>query len=206
MAAGITSTWYCNPMPKAKTKSPDKPVEPKRPRGRPPGPAKPKSDAPAEFNVPKKLGRPSSYTEEVASVILDRLANGESLLKICADPDLPCRQTVIKWATENEAFFDKYTRARACGVDVIAETAVAEATADVPYEQVAAARLAFDARRWFVSKLAPQRWGEKIMAEVDARAVVASMDLTPTNEPTDAARVKALTALFSKVKAKSEAS
>jgi hypothetical protein len=58
------------------------------------------------------------------------------------------------------------TRARELGADVIAETAVAEAIAPMGPEDVQRARLAFDARRWFVGKLAPKKYGDRVHQEV----------------------------------------
>jgi len=57
-------------------------------------------------------GRPTIYSEELADLICERLADGESLIKICADDDMPSRRTVRLWCREKEDFFARYTRAR----------------------------------------------------------------------------------------------
>ncbi len=54
----------------------------------------------------KKVGRPSGYTEAIAVEICRRIAERESLRKICADPDMPDKTTVLRWlaAEENAEF------------------------------------------------------------------------------------------------------
>ena len=61
----------------------------------------------------KPTGRPSSYSDAVALVICERLAEGESLKTICEDENMPARTTVYKWIVEDtDGFADKYARAR----------------------------------------------------------------------------------------------
>src|SRR5262245_46040124 len=58
------------------------------------------------------MGRPSSYSDEVAGAICERMVEGESLLQICADEEMPARVTVYRWLEGNQAFRDRYARAR----------------------------------------------------------------------------------------------
>jgi len=117
------------------------------------------------MNPPRKRGRPSKFTPQLANVILARLAEGESLSAICRDADMPDRQTVLNWLVKDAEFLGRYTRARLAGADVIAETALEQATVRRSAEDVPSARLAFDARRWYAGKIAPRHWGEKFVAE-----------------------------------------
>ena len=64
------------------------------------------------------IGRPTLYTREVASEILDRLAEGESLNSICRDDKMPAARTVRGWRYDDvDGFSPRYTRARAMHVD-----------------------------------------------------------------------------------------
>ncbi len=56
----------------------------------------------------RKTGRPSRYTEAVASKICTRLAEGESLRRICDDPKLPAYRTVLDWRRSNDEFRELY--------------------------------------------------------------------------------------------------
>lgn len=127
-------------------------------------------------------GRPSSYTPEIAATICELLAAGKSLRAICRDAGMPDRSTVAKWATDDvEGFSSRYARARDIGLDVLAEEVLA--IADTPVEGVRREesddgyketredmlghrRLQFDARRWYLSKLAPKKYGERTAMEL----------------------------------------
>ena len=58
------------------------------------------------------MGRPSSINDEIAQIILDRIANGESLLQICGDDDMPDRGTVRRWEDSDPSFAARCARAR----------------------------------------------------------------------------------------------
>ncbi len=59
-------------------------------------------------------GRPTDYNDEIALLICERLADGESLKAMCAEEDMPSRSTVFKWLANpaNKQFVDMYMRAR----------------------------------------------------------------------------------------------
>src|ERR1041385_4379143 len=69
------------------------------------------------------MARPSSYTQEKADAICERLINGESLRKICLDPDMPDASTVCRWLAheDNELFRQQYARAREAQADTLAD-------------------------------------------------------------------------------------
>ena len=131
-------------------------------------------------DLTRKSGRPSTYTEAIATALCDRLAAGESLRAICRDADMPGRQTVADWLTRDADFFDRYTRARMVGLDDMAdellEIADSAGTGDGPAARASAevqrAKLRIDTRRWLLSKLAPQRYGERIQHEHHGDVVV----------------------------------
>jgi hypothetical protein len=90
------------------------------------------------------------------------MASGETLRRICAADDMPPESTVRGWVIDHEAFSAQYARAREAQAHAIAEKAVAEAEA-APDPQLG--RLAFDARKWFASKVAPKHYGDKVTQE-----------------------------------------
>lgn len=135
-------------------------------------------------SVPAKAGRPSSYTPEVAKVICDRLAEGESLRQICRDDNMPDKETVRRWKHDIEEFRAQYTRAReeqAEGfLDEIIEI-VDDGTNDwidrevgggrtirvVDQEAVQRSKLRYDARRWAMSKILPKKYGDSTTIKGD---------------------------------------
>jgi Bacteriophage Sf6, terminase small subunit-like len=68
--------------------------------------------------------RPSEYTPEMGSAICDRIAEGESLAKICSDPSMPTRGTVRRWCAEHEDFRQHYESAEDFALDVLPDEAV----------------------------------------------------------------------------------
>lgn len=113
-------------------------------------------------------GRPSSYTDEIADDICERLANGESLRRICLTPNYPRQATVFRWIAANDKFREQYARAREAQADTLADEIIDIADGKrAEYEggeaDVARDRLAMDARKWVASKLKPKIYGDKML-------------------------------------------
>ena len=109
-------------------------------------------------------GRPSIYTQEIADLICQKLAEGMSLRAICRSDGMPNEATVRQWAVDDrEGFYSQYTRSRDIGLDCMADEVQEIADND---GDVARDRLRFDSRRWYLSKLAPKRYGDKLQQEV----------------------------------------
>jgi len=109
-------------------------------------------------------GRPSTFSQEVADLICERLADGESMRAICRDEAMPARSTVDAWMEGNEAFRAKCARARewqadGCDDDIV--TLMDEVrTGQVP---AAEARVLLAGLQWRASKLSPKRYGDKTL-------------------------------------------
>lgn len=88
--------------------------------------------------------------EAVREDLLERLANGEGLVKICQTEGMPNRSTVQRWQDADAEFDAAVTRAREIGMHVRAELAVEKAKTAT---DASLGRLAFDAERWYVGKL-----------------------------------------------------
>lgn len=106
------------------------------------------------------MGRPVTFSQEVADKICERLAAGESLLAICKDDRMPPESTVRGWVMDDrEGFAAKYARARDIGLDHQADKIVEIADTEGDPQK---ARVMIDARKWHLSKMAPKRYGEKL--------------------------------------------
>lgn len=109
-------------------------------------------------------GRPTDYTEALAADICEKLAEGLSLRAICREEDMPPESTVRLWVVDDrEGFAAQYTRARDVGLDCRADAAIEDAKSA---RDAGLGRLSFDADRWYLSKLAPKRYGDKLQQEV----------------------------------------
>lgn len=120
-------------------------------------------------------GRPSSYTEALAAEICKRMAEGESLRRICQTEGMPNRGTVLAWAMDpSHPFYNQYARARDLQADTladeiqdIADDGTNDFTIDpvkgamVNHDHIQRSRLRVDTRKWIASKLKPKRYGDK---------------------------------------------
>ena len=116
----------------------------------------------------------TTYTDEVAATICERLALGESLRRICAGDGMPSQATVFNWLKENESFLEQYAHARTMQaetmVDEILEIAD-DTSQDTEYgengpkpnaEWISRSKLRVDARLKLMGQLAPKKYGPKM--------------------------------------------
>jgi len=115
-----------------------------------------------KLKVVNKMGRPSIYTDELADEICERIAEGESLRKICLENDKPNTSTVMRWllSEDREYFCEQYTRARAKQAENMFEELLE--IADMTDEDVNRSRLKVDTRKWYLSKVLPKKFGDKL--------------------------------------------
>lgn len=65
-----------------------------------------------------RMGRPTDYTEDAARKLLTRMERGETIIRICADNDMPELQTLFDWTVRDTLMLDgasfpsHYARAR----------------------------------------------------------------------------------------------
>ena len=111
------------------------------------------------------------FTPELADLICERLSTGESLRAVCRDEGMPSEATVRMWAMKDvEGFYSQYAHARDIGLDCRADEVLDVADSDL---DPADKRVRFDARRWYLSKMAPKRYGDRL--EVDQTTRVQSL-------------------------------
>lgn len=143
-------------------------------------------------NLPK--GRPSIYSKELADKICEELSKSGNLNKVCRDnPDFPAESTIRNWAANDlDGFFAKYARARDIGLDVMADSLLDisdDGTNDyvakqaengvsvlVDHDHISRSRLRVDTRKWYLSKLAPKKYGEKL--ELGGSVNISKLDLS----------------------------
>lgn len=133
-----------------------------------------------------KAGRPSTYTPELADLICERIANGESLRRICEDEAMPDRETVRRWMRKDEAFRGRFAGAREEQADALADEilSIADETAhdtiitekgEIPNgEWMQRSKLRVDARFKLMALLAPKKYGSKLDVTSDGKPLPAS--------------------------------
>jgi hypothetical protein len=121
------------------------------------------------------------FSQQIFDEICVRIAEGESLRKICKDEKMPSLVAVWKWLNNSEELVKQYTRAREEQAETLVDEMIdiADYKRDDTYldengneiinqEVIARSRLRVDARKWVASKLKPKKFGDytKIQAEV----------------------------------------
>jgi len=117
--------------------------------------AKPKRRArrPGGVAAKPKGGRPSTYSESVADDVCERIADGESLLAVCAAIGAP-RSTVREWIAANPDFSRRYALAREIRADDIFDD-MERIARDVLAGKLDpnAARVAADIHKWRLARM-----------------------------------------------------
>ena len=107
--------------------------------------------------------------EDFLAEVFDRIAVGESMLKICQDPGMPARKSIFKWIDEDEEVKRQYNEAlRLRGehyADGVMESAEAAVGLDAP--GVNAQRLIVDTKKWIAARLLPRKYGDRVVLAGD---------------------------------------
>lgn len=144
---------------------------------------KPVPEAPPEPPTPQ--GPLTTFTQQIADLICEALAEGHSLRSICAADDMPSKSTVFKWLREQPDFSDQYARAREAQADCLFDDILEiaddgrndkytddEGNTRTDHDVIARSKLRVDARKWMAAKLRPRVYGEKL-------AIGGAADLPP---------------------------
>jgi hypothetical protein len=115
-------------------------------------------------------GRPTSYNEEIAEVILDRLAEGTPLKKLCDEEGMPCYMSVLRWQRKFPEFSDLVARAKIDGTHALADECLE--IADEKTADPADRRVRIDTRLRLIGKWNSRVYGDKV-------AVGGTPDLPP---------------------------
>lgn len=115
------------------------------------------------------MGRPSTYTDEIAAAICERLSEGEDLVTICADPAMPARRTVYEWMDVHPDFRTNCARAREAQAEVMDHRILAVA-GKIEREELnpKAGAVVLSALQWRAERLDRRRYGQKVALDVDA--------------------------------------
>ncbi len=112
--------------------------------------------------APLKGGKASAFTPALGEAICARIANGESVVAIGRDPDMPAAGTIYGWVRRHPEFEDAYVHARQLQADFLFDEAREVAIGATP-KSVWADRLRFDVIRWQAARLAPRKYCERLV-------------------------------------------
>lgn len=129
----------------------------------------------------KKMGRPSDYTPEIASILCKHLSMGKSLRTVCAMKGMPSAATVFSWMRLHEDFLKQYARAKEESADAmyediqdISDDGIQTIKSGAEKKSGALAqmvRLKVDTRKWMMSKMKPKKYGDKLDLTSDGKEI-----------------------------------
>ncbi len=114
-------------------------------------------------------GRPDEYTGERAASICMAIVEGKSLRSIAKIEGMPSVGTILRWLNKYKEFQLQYARAKEEQTTSMAEDILEIAEQYSPESDILTpdlvqrARLRIDTRKWLMSKMAPKKYGEKVV-------------------------------------------
>jgi len=133
-------------------------------------------------------GRPTTYTPELGQTICERISLGESLRNICKEEGMPALSTVMKWNLDEDKkeFSEQYEKACNTRAELLFEELleIADTTEEGIEETIKGdlietkkgdmlghRRLKIDTRKWYLSKVMPKKYGDKMDVTSDGKAI-----------------------------------
>lgn len=123
------------------------------------------------MNAMATIERPKALDPARLAILDKVLADIEqygSLRKACERHDVE-PSSVVRWIEGAPELEQRYARARHIGYDNLAETALYDATEATDVSKAGLIRIAFDARKWYLSKLASDKYGDKTRTELTGK-------------------------------------
>ena len=118
-----------------------------------------------------------AISNEQRQIVLRTLEDGKSLRDAASAADIGSEATIRRLIMRDDAFAAQYTRARDIALDKMADEVLT--IADDETIDPASRRVRMDARRWYLSKLAPKRYGDRMEHTLTVKHDAASL---PTAE------------------------
>lgn len=141
------------------------------------------------------MTRASTFTQEIADEICERLSEGEPLRQICRDERMPAWRTVYAWKTGDADFNARIAGAREAGYDAIAhecleiadetgfDTLSTEHGDRANSEWISRSKLRVETRLKLLAKWDPKRYGDKVQTELSGSVqTVSRIELVPMSK------------------------
>ena len=105
----------------------------------------------------------TAYDNALAELILDRMAEGEALDKICSTPQFPPRRIVRRWLATVPEFYAKFMQARDLQAESLQDQMISiEQDLILGKIDPKAANAALNSMQFRIQRLCPKRWGNKV--------------------------------------------
>lgn len=113
--------------------------------------------------VDRRGGQATTYSEAMAEAVCARVAAGESVVAIGADPAMPCAGTIFRWLRQQDGFREMYEDAKAAGADLLFDAAL-EIAMEATEATVKADSLRVATLKWWIAMVNPRKYGPPRLA------------------------------------------
>ncbi len=144
--------------------------------------------------LPVKDETNSTFTQEVGDYICLRLARGDAVRVILRENGMPSSVAFYSWLKQYPEFLVQYQNAREIQADTLADE-ILEIADDGRNDWMASndpnnpgykqngehynrSRLRVDSRKWYASKVAPKKYGERITQDINAVVRVEKIEVS----------------------------
>lgn len=120
-----------------------------------------------------------TVTKEKRNVLLALIASGKSMREACQMEGMPTRWQIQDLLRNDEIFASQYARACMMRADEIFDE-IFEIADSATQENVNAARLQVDTRKWSLARMNPRKYGDKLaIGGADDLPAMKHEDVTP---------------------------
>ena len=126
------------------------------------------------------MGRPSTYSPEIAETICHEIIEGASLYEICQRDGMPPYRTVFDWLDAHEDFRTKCARARELQAEFM-DFMIMKTAENCGKDDAYAAKVKIAAYQWRAMKLAPKKYGERLDQYIKQETTVRTVSDTPAD-------------------------
>ena len=109
------------------------------------------------------MARPSKFTKRLVQEICDRRAEGQTLIEIAADPNMPSVRTVQRWARDRDDFGSVYYQAGKQRAALLIEKSLEAVRHINDRDEAACARVQVDTYLKVASRTDPENWNEAVL-------------------------------------------
>lgn len=124
------------------------------------------------------MARPTKYTKDLANKICEQVSK-QSLRKTVKDKDIPSMTTILRWLSDEDKKEFRLQYEEACNVRTESMFEEINEIADNKKGEVQRDRLRVDTRKWYLSKMKPKKYGDKLDLTSDGKKL--PTPIIPTN-------------------------
>lgn len=126
------------------------------------------------------------FSNVIADIICDRVANGESLTKICNEDSMPTYRQLCVWRRENQEFAEALRDAKLDSGEVLFDKAMEIAEGDdIPKADVPGLKLKAELYKWAAGVRTPEDFGNRTKIVGDVNAPIQFIIDTGVPQPKD---------------------